>query len=286
MDQLEGLNGLITPPLARRGLMMSSLITGLTLAATRVEAQVIHTDAQGIIAQEVIVPTKDGPLPGYFARPDGPGPYPIVLVNEEIFGVHDYIRDVCRRLAKLGYAAVAVEIYARLADLSKIEDAGDIIRSVLPRAADAQVISDSEAAITYAGNHLGDINRVGAVGFCRGGRNVWMLDAASTRLKAAVAFYGPVGGNRTPLQPETVTDIAARIHAPLLGLYAGKDPGIPVPDIEQAVTAAKVAGRTVELVIYPDAGHGFHADYRPSYRPEAAADGWARMLAWFKRYGV
>jgi len=286
MDQLEGLNGLITPPLARRGLMMSSLITGLTLAATRVEAQVIHTDTQGIIAQEVIVPTADGPLPGYFAHPDGPGPYPIVLVNEEIFGVHDYIRDVCRRLAKLGYAAIAVEIYARLADLSKIDDAGEIIRSVLPRAADAQVIRDSESAITYAANHLGDINRVAAVGFCRGGRNVWLLDAYSTRLKAAVAFYGPVGGNRTPLQPETVTDVAARIHAPLLGLYGGKDPGIPVPDIEQAVTAAKAAGKTVELVVYPDAPHGFHADYRPSYRPEAAADGWARMLAWFKRYGV
>jgi carboxymethylenebutenolidase len=286
MDTLAGLNGLITPPLARRGLMMSSLISGLTLAATRVEAQVIHTDSQGIIAGEVTVTAADGPLPGYYARPDGPGPFPIILVNEEIFGIHDYIKDVCRRLAKLGYAAIAVEIYARLADLSKIDDAGEIIRAVVPRAPDAQVMTDSDAAITYAANHYGDINRVAAVGFCRGGRNVWLYDAYSTRLKAAVAFYGPVGGNRTPIQPATVVDIAAQIHAPLLGLYGGKDPGIPVPDIEQAVTEAKAAGKTVELVIYPDAGHGFHADYRPSYRPEAAADRWARMLAWFKRYGV
>lgn len=286
MDQIDGLTGLLPQPLPRRGLMMGSLITGLTLATTRVEAQVIHTDTQGIVAEEVIIAASDGPLPGYFARPDGPGPYPIVLVNEEIFGLHEYIKDVCRRLAKLGYAAVAVEIYARLADLSKMDDAGEIVRRVVPRAPDAQVMSDSDSAVTYAANHGGDINRVANVGFCRGGRNVWLYDAYSPRLRCAVAFYGPVGGVRTPIQPATVMDVAPHIQAPLLGLYGGQDPGIPVHDIEQAVTLAKAAGRTVELVIYPDAGHGFHADYRPSYRPEAAADAWARMLAWFRRYGV
>ncbi len=286
MDGLDGLNGLVTPPLARRGFVMTSLISGLTLATARVEAQVIHTDTSGIVAGEVMVAASDGPLPGYFARPQGAGPFPVVLVNEEIFGVHDYIKDICRRLAKLGYAAIAVEIYARLADLSKIDDAGDIIRSVLPRSSDALVMSDSDAAINHAIAHGGDPERIAVTGFCRGGRNVWLFDAYSTRIKAAVAWYGPVGGMPTPLQPLTAADVATRINAPLLGLYGGNDPGIPREAIEAAITAARGAGKIVELIVYPDAPHGFHADYRPSYRPEAAQDGWARMLAWCRKYGV
>lgn len=286
MNDLSGLQGLILPPLARRGFVMTTLISGLTLAATRVEAQVIHTDAAGIEAGEVMIPVADGQLPGYFAKPAGTGPFPIVLVNEEIFGVHDYIKDVCRRLAKLGYAAVAVEIYARLADLSKATDAGEIIRSVVAKAPDATVMSDSDSAVAYAAAHGGDNNRLAVIGFCRGGRNAWLYDAHNPKVKAAVAFYGPVGGAATDLQPKTATDIAGSLHAPLLGLYGGQDPGIPADSVRKAQAIAQAAGKTVEIVVYPDAPHGFHADYRPSYRAANANDAWARMQVWFKKYGV
>ena len=190
MTDPQRLNSLIAPSLARRGFVMTSLISGLTLATARVEAQVITTDMAGIEAQEVKVRVADGELPGYFAKPAGPGPFPIVLVNEEIFGIHDYIKDVCRRLAKLGYAAVAVEVYARLADLShsSMSDAGEIIRSVVPRAPDAQMLSDSDAAIAYAAAHGGDAGRLAVIGFCRGGRNTWLYAAHNKTLKAAVAF--------------------------------------------------------------------------------------------------
>jgi len=285
-NDLQGLDGLVTADLARRGFMMTSLISGLTLAATRVEAQVIRTDSTGIEAGEVMIPVSGGTLPGYFAKPAGPGPFPIVLVNEEIFGIHDYIRDIIRRLAKLGYAAVAVEIYARYADLSKATDVGEIIRSVISKAADSVVMADNDAAIAYAVAHGGDAERLAVTGFCRGGRNTWLYAAHNSKVKAAVAWYGPVGGNRTELQPDTVQEVAGRIHAPLLGLYGGKDPGIAVDDVRRAEATAKAAGKTVEIVIYPDAPHGFHADYRPSYRADAATDGWSRMLAWLRSHGV
>jgi carboxymethylenebutenolidase len=285
-NDLQGLDGLMTADLARRGFMMTSLISGLTLAATRVEAQVIRTDSTGIEAGEVMIPVSGGTLPGYFAKPAGPGPFPIVLVNEEIFGIHDYIRDIIRRLAKLGYAAVAVEIYARYADLSKATDVGEIIRSVISKAADSVVMSDNDAAVAYAVAHGGDAERLAVTGFCRGGRNTWLYAAHNSKVKAAVAWYGPVGGNRTELQPDTVQEVAGRIHAPLLGLYGGKDPGIAVDDVRRAEATAKAAGKTVEIVIYPDAPHGFHADYRPSYRADAATDGWSRMLAWLRSHGV
>ena len=286
MHDMHGLQGLVRTPLARRGFVMTSLISGLTLAATRVEAQVIHTDMVGIEAGEVMVPVKEGVLPGYFAKPVGSGPFPIVLVNEEIFGVHEYIKDVCRRWAKLGYAAVAVEIYARLADLSKMTDAGDIIRSVVAKAPDATMLSDSDSAVAYAVAHGGDAGRTAVMGFCRGGRNTWLYAAHSKTVKAAAAFYGPVGGAPSDLQPKTAGELAATINCPLLGLYGGQDPGIPVADVHKAEASAKAAGKTVEIVVYPDAPHGFHADYRPSFRPTEAADAWGRTQAWFKKYGV
>lgn len=284
--ELEGLDGLITPPLARRGFVMTSLISGLTLATTRVEAQQIKTDTAGITAAEVMVPVADGQLPGYFAKPNGAGPFPIVLVNEEIFGVHDYIKDVCRRLAKLGYAAIAVEIYARLADLAHAENPAQLIPTVVAKAPDATVMTDSDSAVAYAAAHGGDGARVGVIGFCRGGRNAWFYAAHSKTVKAAVAFYGPLGGNTSDIQPKTAGEIAASINCPLLGLYGGQDPGIPADAVRKAEAAAKAAGKTVEIVIYPDAPHGFHADYRPSYRKADAEDAWKRMQAWLKTYGV
>jgi carboxymethylenebutenolidase len=283
---LMGLDGLITPPLARRGFVMTSLISGLTLATTRVEAQVIHTDSSGIVAEEIKVPVADGEIPGYFAKPVGAGPFPIVLVNEEIFGVHDYIKDVCRRLAKLGYAAIAVEIYARLADLAHATDPEKLIPTVVAKEPDAMMLSDSDSAVAYAAAHGGDINRLGVIGFCRGGRNTWLYAAHSHTVKAAVAFYGPLGGTPTAIQPKTAGEIASQINCPLLGLYGGKDPGIPVEAVRKAEADAKAAGKTVEIVIYPDAPHGFHADYRPSYHEADAKDAWAKMQAWLVRYGV
>ncbi|MFC6737911.1 dienelactone hydrolase family protein [Methylobacterium tardum] len=266
---------------------MTSLISGLTLATSRVEAQVIHTDSSGIEAGEVKIPAADGPMPAYRAVPDGAGPFPIVLVIEEIFGVHDYIKDICRRLAKAGYCAVAPELYARQGDLSAMTDAKLIIRDVISKTPDAQWIGDLDATVAWAGSAAkGDPSRLGVMGWCRGGRDVWLYAAHRRDLKAAVAWYGPVGGDRTDIQPRTAGDVAAEIHAPLLGLYGGADTGIPVASVEAARDRAKAAGKIVELMIYPDAPHGFHADYRPSYRREAAEDGWKRALAFLKANGV
>ncbi len=237
-------------------------------------------------AGRVIIGGSDGPLPGYYARPDGPGPFPIVLVFEDIYGLNGYISDVCRRLAVQGYAAVGAEIYARVADMGKIHEADEMIQNVLPRSSDRQIRADSESAINYAIAHRGDPTRIAAVGFGRGGRNVWLFDAYSLRLRAACAWYGPIGGLTSPLQPVTPVEVSPIIRAPLLALYGGKDTTIPVGEVQAAITFAKTAGRPAELVIYPDAPHGFHADDRPDYRPDAARDGWARMLDWFHHYGV
>jgi len=288
MDGLAkaGLSGLAVPPLARRGFMMSTLITGLTLATTRVEAQAIHTDTAGIVAEETKIPVAGGALPAYAARPAGAGPFPTVLVIEEIFGVHEYIKDICRRLAKEGYLAVAPELYARLADLSKMTNVGEIIRDVILRAPDATMLSDLDAAASWATAHGGDPARLAVTGFCRGGRDVWLYATHSPALRAAVAWYGPVTGPTSEIQPANPIDVAKLVRCPLLGLYGGQDTGIKMPDVRAAAEEARQAGKQVEIVIYPDAGHGFHADYRPSYNAADAADGWRRMLAWFRSHGV
>ncbi len=265
---------------------MTGLISGFTLATTRVEAQAVHTDTAGIEAAEVKVPTDDGEIPAYTARPAGAGPFPIVLVNEEIFGVHEYIKDVCRRLAKAGYLAIAPEIYARLADLSTMTDIQQILQQVIFKAPDARALADMDAAVAWAEKNHGDPGRIAVTGFCRGGRNTWLYAAHNPHLKAAVAWYGPVGGQTSTIQPKTAAEVAPDLKCPLLGLYGGQDGGIPVDQVRAAADAAKAAGKTVEIVVYPDAPHGFHADYRPSYRKADAEDGWARMLAWFKSHGA
>ncbi len=283
---MDGTEGLTRFPLARRGMIMTSLISGFTLAVTAVEAQVIHTDTIGINGGQVKIPVSDGEMPAYASKPNGPGPFPIILVNEEIFGVHEHIKDLCRRLAKLGYLAVAPEIYARQGDLSKMTDVSQIVSQVISKKPDAEMLSDLDAAVAWAGSNGGDLNRLGVTGFCRGGRNTWLYDAHNPRVKAAVAWYGPVKGATSDIQPKTATDIAPSLNAPLLGLYGGQDTSIAVPDVEAAATLARTAGKTVEIKLYGDAPHGFNADYRPSYKKADAEDGWARMLAWFKKYGV
>jgi carboxymethylenebutenolidase len=284
---LEGLDGLVAQPLSRRGFVMTSVISGYTLAVTPVMAQAIKTDATGLEAGEVQIPTGDGNMPGYRAMPQGAGPFPTVIVIEEIFGVHEYIKDTCRRLAKLGYCAVAPELYARQGDLTKMTDVQQIVRDVISKKPDAEMLSDLDAAVKWAtSTSKGDPSRLAVTGFCRGGRATWFYAARNPSLKAAVAWYGPVGGNKTDIQPKTAGELATELKCPLLGLYGGADTGIPVADVEKARDAARAAGKTVEIVVYPDTPHAFHADYRPSYREGPAKDGWDKMLAWFKRYGV
>ena len=278
--------GLRAYPLARRGAMMTALISGLTLATQRVEAQAISTPADGLDAGEVKIATSDGNLPAYYARPASGTNFPIVLVNEEIFGVHEYIKDTCRRLAKAGYMAVATEYYARLGDLSKMTDVKEIIANVISKAPDDRYLADADATIAWAAANKGDAGRVAVTGFCRGGRQTWLIAEHNPRVKAAVAWYGPVGGTPSDIQPKTAGEMADQLRAPLLGLYGGQDQGIPVESVKAAEAKAKAAGRTVEIVVYPDAPHGFHADYRPSYRKDTAEDGWKRMLAWFAAHGV
>lgn len=281
-----GLAGLAQYPLARRGFVMTGLIAGLTLAATRVEAQAIHTSAEGLDAGETKIAVSDGALPAYFAKPTGAGPFPVVLVIEEIFGVHEYIKDICRRLAGQGYFAVAPELYARLADLSKMTDIKQIIGEVILKAPDAQMLADLDAAAAWAAANGGAPERLAVTGFCRGGRNTWLYAAHNASLKAAVAWYGPIVGPTSEIQPATPAMLAGQLKCPLLGLYGGQDAGIKPADVQAAAEQARAAGKSVEIVIYPDAPHGFHADYRPSYRAADAADGWQRMLAFFRAHGV
>ncbi len=278
--------GLRDYPLARRGVLMTGLISGFTLATQRVEAQAIHTGTEGLDAGEAQIPTSDGKLPAYFAKPARKGTFPVVLVNEEIFGVHEYIKDVCRRLAKAGYFAVATEYYARIGDLSKMTDVQQIIRDVISKTPDAQYMADLDSTAAWALDNGGSATRVGVMGFCRGGRQTWLYAAHSPHLKAAVAFYGPLGGAPSPIQPVPALDLADKLKCPLLGLYGAQDTGIPVDLVREAEAKAKAAHEIVEIVVYPDAPHGFHADYRPSYRQADAEDAWKRTLAWFRRFGV
>jgi carboxymethylenebutenolidase len=278
--------GLGTYPMARRGFVMTSLISGFTLATTRVEAQAIHTDSEGLVTGAAQVPVKGGEMPVYYAHPATGGPFGIVLVNEEIFGVHEYIQDICRRLAKAGYLAVAPEIYFRSPDFAKMTDVKQIMSEVIFKTPDDQIWSDLDATLDWAAKNHGDAARMGEVGFCFGGRNTWLYAVHNPRLKAAVAYYGHIKNPTSEIKPKTVLELADQIHCPVLGLYGGQDPANPPDVVHEAEAKARAAGKVVEIVIYPDAPHGFHADYRPSYRKADAEDAWARTLAWFKRYGV
>jgi carboxymethylenebutenolidase len=271
----------------RRGFVVTSLAAGFALAAQPVSAQTITTDTTGLEAGEVKVPVSDGEIPAYRALPAGAGPFPVILVVQEIFGVHEHIKDICRRLAKLGYFAIAAEMYARQGDVSKIQDFREIISKVVSKVPDAQVMSDLDAAVAFAkGTGKADVARLGITGFCWGGRIVWLYAAHNPNLKAGVAWYGRLVGDADELHPKHPLDLAASIKAPVLGLYGEADQGIPVSTVEQMRNALKDAGKTAEIILYPETPHAFFADYRPSYRKDKAEDGWKRMLEWFKKYGV
>jgi carboxymethylenebutenolidase len=275
-------------PLSRRGFMTASaaVTAGYTLAAGPVRADVIKTDTGGLVAGNVKIKVADGEMPGYFARPDGVSNPPVVLVAMEIFGLHEYIKDVTRRLAKLGAFAVAPDYYFRGGvDLTKIADIALLLR-VVDAKPDAELLSDLDSTIAWAKSQGGDTGRLGIIGFCRGGRTVWEYAAHSNALKAGVAFYGPPVDPPNPLWPKSPTQLASEMKAPVLGLYGGADTGIPVATVEALKGALAEAGKTAEFKIYPGAPHGFHADYRASYRKQAAQDAWSRMQAWFKKYKV
>ena len=275
-------------PFSRRSFMTATaaVTAGYTLAAGPVRADVIKTDTNGLNAGDARIKVGDGEMPGYFARPEGAANPPVVLVAMEIFGLHEYIRDVTRRLAKLGAFAVAPDYYFRSGtDLTRITEIPQLMPIVNSKP-DAELLSDLDATVAWAKSQGGDTSRLGIIGFRRGGRTVWEYAAHSSTLKAAAAFYGPPVDPPNPLWPKSPTQLAPEMKAPVLGLYGEADSGIPVATVEALKAALAANKKTAEFKIYPGAPHGFHADYRASYRKEAADDAWAQMQAWFRKYGV
>ena len=265
---------------------MTTLATGFAAAVQPVAAQTqVATDTSGLAAGEVKVKVKDGQMPAYRAMPEGRKNLPTVIVVQEIFGVHEHIKDVCRRFAKAGYLAIAPELYARQGDVSKLSNI-DEIRPIVGKVPDAQVMSDLDATAAWAAANGGDANKFAITGFCWGGRIVWLYSAHNPKLRAGVAWYGRVEGPPAELQPKNPIDLVNDMKAPVLGLYGGADAGIPNEGVDRMRSALKAAGKPSEIHTYPDMPHGFHADYRPSYRKPAADDGWKRMLEWFKKNGV
>jgi carboxymethylenebutenolidase len=272
---------------SRRDFVASSIAVGFALAVQPVCAQtMIVTGSQGLTAGMVDILARDGEIPAYRAMPARGTNLPVILVVQEIFGVHEHIKDVCRRFARLGYLAIAPDLYYRQGDVSQLKDNKDIFEKVVSHVPDAQVLSDLDAAAAWAAKNKGDIERLGVNGFCWGGRIAWLYTAHNSRAKAAVAWYGRLAGDRTGVNPRHPLDVADKLKAPVLGLYGGADAGIPTDTVERMREAVKAAGKQAELIVYPDTPHAFHADYRPSYRKEPAEDGWQRAIAWFRQHGV
>jgi Dienelactone hydrolase and related enzymes len=282
----------LLPPLKlnRRGFIATALATGFTAATGHAAAPTaIHTPADGLDAGEVRIPAPGGDMPAYFAAPRGRRGLPTVLVVSEIFGVHEYIKDVCRRLAHEGYLAVAPELFARQGDPSKYTDIATLRAEIIDKVPDAQVIEDLDAAAAWAASNGGAPGRLAITGFCWGGRIVWLYAAHNADLKAGAAWYGHLRGKPDALRPVFPIDLVNDLRAPVLGLYGGADAGIPLADVQamrDALSQGAAAARASVIEVYKDAPHAFHADYRPSYREEAARDGWKRMLAWFAGQGA
>lgn len=274
----------------RRSFIVTSLGAGFALATQSALAQtVIKTDETGLVAGEIKVPVKDGEMVAYRAVPAGLQKPPVVLVVSEIFGAHEYIRDVCRRLAQLGYCAIAPELFARQGDPRKIASIPEIQAQITAKTPDAQVLSDLDACVAWAAGKGADTSRLAVTGFCWGGRIAWLYAAHNPGVRAGVAWYGRLVGVVNDVTPRHPTDLAGQLKAPVLGLYGGLDAGIPLETVEameKALKQGSAAAQASEIHVYDNAPHAFHADYRPSYRREEAADGWQRMLAWFRKNGV
>lgn len=261
--------------------------TSFAPAVMPVAETTIHTDTDGLHAGQTTIPSQGEDLPAYLARPEQfTGKLPIILVVQEIFGVHEHIQDVCRRLAKQGYLAIAPELYFRQGDPRDYTEISELFAKLVSKVPDQQVLSDLDHAAHWASQHGGDISKLGITGFCWGGRITWLYAAHNPQLKAGVAWYGKLVGDKTLTSPSNPVDRAAALDAPVLGLYGGQDSSIAQETIETMRQAIRAANADAEIVVYPQAGHAFNADYRPSYNAEAAADGWQRMLDYFAQYGV
>jgi carboxymethylenebutenolidase len=275
-----------TPDVTRRTFVVTSLSAGFALAVQPIQTQtVIITDTNGLNHGEVKIPLRGGEIPAYRAVPTRGSNFPTVLVVQEIFGVHEHIKDICRRFAKLGYLAIAPEMYARQGDVSKM-NIKEILQKVVAKVPDEQVMSDLDATVAWAKKNNGNTDKLAITGFCWGGRIVWLYAARNPTLKAGVAWYGRVVDTTDELHPKNPIDVVKDLKAPVLGLYGGADQGIPISSVEQMQQALKDAGKPSEIKLYPDTPHGFYADYRPSYRKEQAQDGWKLLVEWFKKNGA
>jgi carboxymethylenebutenolidase len=272
----------------RRDFIWTALGATAALAVSSpASAATITTDTEGLVAGDVLIPAEGVQLRGYRAHPATGGPFPVVLVAAEVFGLNHYMKDICRRLAKAGYYAIVPDLYTRKADLTKMTSMA-AIQPIVNTKYDTELVADYDATVAFArASGKGDVTRMAMTGFCRGGRTTLVYAAANPQLKAAVPWYGQVVGQTNAYTPRTAMDRVGEIKVPVLGLYGAKDAGIPVAQVEKFFAALKAAGTPAELVMYPDAGHGFNADFRPdNYRKADAEDAWKRMLAWFRKYGV
>ena len=260
---------------------------GFAPAISPVASTALITDSADIISGETSVPTQGKNMPAFHAKPrHASGPLPVILVVQEIFGVHEHIRDICRRLAVEGYLAVAPELYFRQGDPAEYHDIPTLFNELVSKVPDTQVLADLDHVANWASRHGGDMRNMGITGFCWGGRITWLYAAHNPQLKAGVAWYGKLLGDKTMQQQQHPVDIAVNLTAPVLGLYGGKDDSIPQDSVETMRQALRAANSNAEIVVYPEAGHAFNADYRPSYHEESAKDGWQRMLVWFRQHGV
>ena len=273
----------------RRDFVQTAVGSGFAAAVLPVSAQTITTDTVGLTAGPVTVRVGDFKMPAYRAQPAGKTHLPVVLVVSEVFGVHEHIADMARRFAKQGYLAIAPELFVRQGDAKAPVEISKLLSEIIDKVPDEQVMRDLDASVAWARGNGGDTSRLGITGFCWGGRITWLFDAHNPSVKAAVAWYGRLVGDSTPLTPKNPIDLAGQLHGPVLGLYGGADQGIPPDTIEKmkaALANGSAAAKKSEFVVYPDTPHAFNADYRPSYRKQAAEDGWKRCLAWFKANGV
>lgn len=273
----------------RRTALKAALGVGYAASTLPISAQTaITTSSEGLKAGAVKFTVNGFDVPAYVAAPAGKTGLPVILVIQEIFGVHEYIADTCRRFAKLGYMAIAPDMYARQGDPKGYTEIPKLISEIVSKVPDAQVMADLDGALQYAAANGGDVSKAGITGFCWGGRIVWLY-AATGKVKAGVAWYGRLVGQPSELTPRNPVDVAGQIQAPVLGLYGGKDQGIPLDTVDKmksALADGSAAAKASRFVVYPEAGHAFHADYRPSYIKEPAEDGWRRAVAWFKANGV
>lgn len=272
----------------RRDFLISMIATGFALAVRPVNAEsLVMTDTSGIVADMVRIPASDAMIPAYMAHPDHGSQWPLILVVQEIFGVHEHIKDVCRRLAKLGYLAIAPELFYRQGDVSNLKEISEIMSKVVSKVPDAQVMGDLDATLAWANsNGMVTSGRIGITGFCWGGRITWLYAAHNPDIKAGVAWYGKLDGPRNDLQPTHPVDVANGIKASMLGLYGGADQGIPLESVEHMRKLLADDHSTSNIIVYPDTPHAFFADYRPSYRKEAATDGWHHLIDWFATHGL